>query len=299
VPTSVPIMTARALALAVAHSVVAVSARGDKETRRGSGVCVRRSGEILTSDRLVGSATTIDVTTAAGVTRAARVVGRDTTTDLVLLDLTSDTSGETETLGVPAAFATDQPRAGDTVWVVGAPAPGDASPWMSTGLLASIDSKVAMSDGPTTSGLLETAAASGLAASGGALVDRTGDVTGIVLAPIGENRVTYAVPISTALAIASDLRKQGYTAHGALGINGVSRPAGAVVTEVVAGGPAQEAGVHVNDVIESVAEHEVDTMNDLMALVRHYQPGQSVALELRRGGRMLQVKAKLGSLVTK
>jgi S1-C subfamily serine protease len=299
VPTSVPIMTARALALAVAHSVVAVSARGDDGTRRGSGVCVRRSGEILTSDRLVGTATAINVTTADGVVHTAHVVGRDTTTDLVLLSLTSDTSGDTDRLGVPAPFATEQPRAGDTMWVVGAPAPGDSSPWMSSGLLASIDSKVAIPDGPTTSGLLETAAASGLASSGGALVDRTGDVTGIVLSPVGENRVTYAVPISTALDVASDLRKQGYTAHGALGINGVSRPSGAVVTDVVAGGPAQEAGVQVNDVIESVADHEVDTMNDLMALVRHYQPGQSVDLELKRGREILHVHATLGSLVTK
>src|SRR3954451_19192525 len=64
VPTSVPIVTAQALAIAVAHSVVAVSARGDEGIRRGTGVCVHRSGEILTSDRLVGNATTVHVTTA-------------------------------------------------------------------------------------------------------------------------------------------------------------------------------------------------------------------------------------------
>jgi putative serine protease PepD len=303
VPTSVPIVTAQALAIAVAHSVVAVTSHGDDGTRRGSGVCVHRSGEILTSDRLVGSGTSVQVTTADGVVHAARVVGRDTTTDLVLLTLTSDAAGATTPasakLGVPAPSAAQSPRAGDTMWVVGAPSPGDSSLWMSSGVLASNDSKVAIPDGPTTSGLLETAAASGLGASGGALVDRTGDVTGIVLSPIGEDRVTYAVPISTALAVAADLREQGYTTHGALGINGVSAPSGATVTEVVTGGPAQQAGVQVNDVIEAVGKHEIDTMNDLMALVRHYEPGRTVTLDLKRGDRTLHVTATLGTLVTK
>lgn len=303
VPTSVPIVTAQALAIAVAHSVVAVSARGANGIRRGSGVCVRRSGEILTSNRLVGNATTVQVTTADGVVHQAQVAGRDTTTDLVLLTVAADASvlstATSDKLGVPAQSAPDSPRAGDTVWVVGAPSPGDSSLWMSSGLVASIDSRVAVSNGPTTSGLLETAAASGAASSGGALVDRAGDVTGIVLSPIGNDRVTYAVPISTALSVADDLRAQGFTTHGALGINGVNSPSGPTVKELEAGGPADHAGVHVNDVVESVGKHEIDSMNDLMALVRHYRPGQSVALELQRGAKTVRVSVKLGSMVTK
>jgi putative serine protease PepD len=301
VPTSVPIVTAQALAIAVAHSVVAVSARGDDGTRRGSGLCVRRSGEILTSDRLVGNATTVQVTTADGVIHDARIVGRDSTTDLVLLALASDSAAQASSppkLGVPVQSASKSPRAGDTAWVVGAPSPGDTSLWMSSGLVASIDSRVAVSNGPTTSGLLETAAASGTASSGGALVDRSGAVTGIVLWPIGDDRITYAVPISTALAVADDLRAQGFTTHGALGINGVNGKDGPTVTDVAAGGAAQHAGVHVDDVIESVGNHEVDSMNDLMALVRHYRPGQSVILELQRGTKTFRVSAKLGSMVT-
>ena len=264
---------------------------------------MERSGDILTSDRLVGNATTVHVTTADGTVHTARVVGRDTTTDLVLLALTADTSGQTNPastkLGVPVQAATHTPRVGDTTWVVGAPSPGDTSLWMSSGLVASIDSKVAIEDGPTTSGLLETAAASGAATSGGALVDRTGDVTGIILSPVHDARVTYAVPIATALAVADDLRQHGYTTHGALGVNGVNSPAGPRVTKVIAGGAAQAAGVRVNDVIESVGNHEIDTTNDLMALVRHYRPGQSVVLGLRRGAKSIRVTATLGSMVTR
>jgi putative serine protease PepD len=301
VPTSVPIMTTQALAVAVAHSVVAVSALDEDGTkRRGSGVCIRQSGEILTSDRLIGAADQVTVTTADGTVHKARVVGRDATTDLVLLSLTS-ADGSTpvaNSLGVPAPAASRGPKAGDTAWVVGAPPPGDAAPWVSSGLVASTDSLVAVADGPITSGLLETAAASSRASSGGALVDRSGDVTGIILAPVGDNRMTYAVPIATALSVANDFRTRGFTTHGALGVNGINGHDGPTITAVVAGGPAARAGVHAGDVVESIGKHEVDSMSDIVALVRHYRPGAVVKVEIQRGKQLLQLSARLASMTS-
>jgi putative serine protease PepD len=300
VPTSVPIMTAQALAVAVAHSVVAVSALdGNGTKRRGSGVCVRQSGEILTSDRLIGAADQVTVTTADGTEHRARVVGRDATTDLVLLSLTANGSTTVaNSLGVPAPAASRGPKAGDTAWVVGAPTPGDTSPWVSSGLVASTDSLVAVTDGPITSGLLETAAASSRATSGGALVDRSGDVTGIILAPVGDNRMTYAVPIATALSVANDFRTRGFTTHGALGVNGINGHGGPTVTAVIAGGPAARAGIRAGDVVEAVGKHEVDSMSDLVALVRHYNPGAVVSVEIQRGKQLLQLSARLASMTS-
>ena len=290
VPTSAPITTTQAVAIAVGHSVVAVSVRDKSGTRRGSGVCVRRSNEIITSYRLVGSSAKVSVTTSDGVVHPARILGRDPTTDLVLLGL--DT-------GVPAArSASHSPNAGDVVWVVGAPSPGATSPWMSTGIVASTDSLVALGTGPTTSGLLETGAASGVSSSGGALVNSSGAVTGIVLSPVGNSRMTYAVPIATALSIVDDLRSNGHATHGALGISGVDAPAGPTVTGMVANGPAARAGVHVGDIVESVDKHEVDSMEDVMALVRHDSPGQPIVVELKRGTRTIALSAKLTALVS-
>ncbi len=308
VPTSTPIAAAQAVAVAVGDSVVAVSARDRSGTRRGSGVCIRQSGEILTSDRLIGDADKIDVTTADGVVHPARVRGRDATTDLVLLDIEAGTPttpagspsalADAKALGEPAQFAAHASRTGDTVWVVGAPSPGDSAPWMSSGLVASTDTLVAMSSGPTTSGLLETAAASSSAATGGALVDHSGDVTGIVLSPVGDDRMTFAVPIATALSIANDLRMYGYAPHGALGINGVDGSAGPTVSAVTVGGPAARAGVRVGDVIDSVDGHEVYSMDDVMAVVRHDRPGQPVDVVLERGMTTLQLRVTLTSMVT-
>ena len=299
VPTSAPIVTpimsAAAVAGGVGRSVVTVSVHDESGTRRGSGVCVRRTRgittsakEILTSNRLVGTSEHIKVTTSDGVVHTAKIVGRDAISDLVLLRLDS---------GIPAAASAPRsPRTGDTVWVVSAARAGGASPWMTKGDVASTDSLVSVGSGPTTSGLLETDAASGPASSGGALVDADGNVTGIVLSPVADSRMTYAVPIGTALAIAADLRQLGYARHGALGINGMDAPAGPTVTALVEGGPAQLAGVRVGDVFESIDNHEVDSIEDVMAVVRHDLPGQPVVIELLRGTRRVSVQATLVSM---
>jgi putative serine protease PepD len=292
---STPIVKAAAVAMGVGPSVVAVSVRDKSGMRRGSGVCVARShgvvtttNEVITSYRLVGSSANVSVTTSNGVVHLARVIGRDATSDLVLLRLDSGIRA--------AASAPREPESGDTVWVVGAPRPGGKSPWMSTGVLASTDSFVAIGTGPTTSGLLETGAVSSSSSAGGALVDTAGDVTGIVLSPIGDGRMTYAVPIETALSIADDLRSHGYASHGALGINGIDAAAGPTVTAVVAGGPAQRAGVLVGDVVESVDEHAVDSIEEVMAVVRHDAPGQPIVVKLRRGSRHITMNATLATM---
>ena len=161
VPTSAPIVSASimsraAVAIGVGRSVVTVSVHDESGTRRGSGVCVRRTRgvttsakEILTSNRLIGTSEHIKVTTSDGVVHTAKIVGRDAISDLVLLRLDS---------GIPAAASAPRsPRTGDTVWVVGAASSaGGASPWMSKGDVASTDSLISLESGPTTSGLLET-----------------------------------------------------------------------------------------------------------------------------------------------
>ena len=101
VPTSAPIASAQAVAIAVGRSVVASASRQSRDWRGSGGVRSSSSNEILTSDRLVGSSSKINVTTSDGVVHPARVLGRDATTDLVLLGL--DTGVPTLARGAPAA----------------------------------------------------------------------------------------------------------------------------------------------------------------------------------------------------
>ena len=74
---------------------------------------------------------------------------------------------------------------------------------------------------------------------------------------------------------------------------------GPTVTKVVVGGPAERAGVRAGDIIEAVDGHEVYSMDDVMALVRHERPGEPLELEVLRGSTKIRLKAILSGVVIK
>jgi putative serine protease PepD len=274
-------------AVALGFSMVAVSARDDSGTRRGTGVCVRHGSEVLTSAALVGNASRVTIVTSDGHRHSARVVGRDRTTDLVLLGINATLQA--------AQLADHSPAPGSPVWIVGAPSAGSTAPWMSTGVLSSADAVVTASSGPWTGGLLETDAASGSQASGAALVDASGMVTGIVLGRVSSGDTTYAVPIGEATRVSEELHDDGVAQHGTLGFEGINADSGPMVTKVTPGGPADGAGVHTGDIVESVDDHPVEFFTDVMALIRGNAPGTKVQLELRRGSNAFRLQIVLGA----
>lgn len=286
---SARVLTAADTLTKLAPSVVAVLASDAQGSRRGSGVCVRHGAQVLTSTRVVGTATAVQVVTADGHRHNARVAGRDRVTDLVLLDLEDESN-------VPAAeLADDAPLTGEPVWLVGAPTPGAKSPWMSSGMTSSNDAMVVNDLGPTTSGLLETDAASNPAVVGGALVDHGGSVAGIVLGHVNGSPTTYAVSIAVAVGIARQLDANGVARHGTLGFRGVDTPLGPKITSMPGTSPAARAGAHVSDLVESINGRAVDKISDVTALVRSIDPGNSIIMELRRGGAALTVRVQLGA----
>ena len=286
---SARVPTAAVTLAKLAPSVVAVQARDAQGTRRGSGVCVRHGSQVLTSTRVVGSASTVQVVTADGQPHTARVAGRDRVTDLVLLVLPDDVT-------MPAAdLADDTPSTGAPIWLVGAPPAGAKSPWMSGGMTSSNDAMVVSDLGPTASGLLETDAASNAAVIGGALVDRSGSVAGIVLGHVNGSATTYAVSIAVAVTIAHQLDANGVARHGTLGVRGVDTPLGPMITGMNAGAPAARAGAHVSDLVESINGRAVESIADVTALVRSIDPGMSVIMQLRRGKEALAVRVQLGA----
>jgi S1-C subfamily serine protease len=282
--------TAPSGALTTGLSIVAVVVHDNRETRRGSGVCVRHAGGVLTSARLVGDAKTVDVLTSDGETHPAIVRGRDHTTDLVLLAVDGAAT-------VPAArLADDTPAAGSPVWVLGARPPGSTEPWQSNGLLSSNNAILSVAGGPTMSGLLETDASAGNAAAGGALIDQDGAVAGIVLSRVGTSGTTFAMPIARAVAIAEQLDERGHATHGSAGVELTDKMSGPTITKMLADSPAARAGAKVGDVVMSIDGRPVETINDVAALVRAGEPGRTVTFELRRGKVELKVPVQLAAM---
>jgi len=270
-------------------SVVAVFARDAHGSRRGSGVCIRHDSQLLTSARVVGDATSVRVVTADGRNHTATVVGRDRVTDLVLLDLQDDAN-------LPAAqLADNPPSTGAPVWLLGAASPGTKSPWMSSGMTSSNDALVASNAGPTTSGLIETDAPSNTAVVGGGLVNASGSVAGIVLGHVNDSATTYAVPIGVAVDIAHQLDASGVAQHGWLGIGGIDTVYGPMIANMKTHAPAADAGMRVNDLLQSVDGHAVESIGDVTALVQGLEPGHTVAIGVRRGDDVMEMRVKLGA----
>jgi len=270
-------------------SVVAISVHDASGVRRGSGVCIRHGGGVLTTIDVVGTATTVDVETSDGSRHAARVVGRDRVTDLALLALS-------DTQSLPAVQMADTaPAIGARVWIVAAPADGASSPWVGDGMVSANDAVVTSDTGPIAGGLLETDANAGHAAAGGALVDGSGRVAGIVLGRVDDGTTTYAVPIKLAGDVAQQLRANGWVAHGSLGLDGVDAAAGPTVVKITANGPAAHAGMRRRDVVESVNGHSVDSIDAVTALVRSAAPGAGIDLGVRRGNAEIKIHVVLGS----
>jgi S1-C subfamily serine protease len=248
---------------------------------------VRHGGQLLTSARLLGGATTAMVQTTSGQRFEARVLARDKTTDLALLSVESG-------YDLPAAdLASRAALSGSQVWIVGAPTPGTTALWMSGGMLSSTSSIAWTRTGPDTGGLLETDAIANDAARGGALIDRSGSVVGIVLGRVGTSRTTYAVPIGTAVVVAEQLRTNGKAAHGSAGLVGTDSDFGPMVAKVDAGGPAARAGIRQGDVVLSVDGLAVESMSDLLAIVRSHQPGDKLRVGVERKQRDLEVRLVL------
>lgn len=288
--TAAPTMTVASAADATARlgaSLVAVLARDERGARRGSGICIRHGGQILTTGAVVGTATKVDVTTADGETYTAHVVGRDDLSGIAVL--------RADDGSLPAAdLATVDAPGGTRVWLVGAGTPGSTSWWTSDGIVASTDAIVSGWSGMSMAGLIETDAAAADGARGGALLDDSGAVTGLVLGATGGN-MTYAVPIATAVAVAQQIESDGAARHGALGVTAADTVAGPTVDRVDAGSPAANAGIRTGDVIERVGDNLAVHASDVAALVHALHPGTTVTLTVSRGGTNRMLNVTVGS----
>jgi S1-C subfamily serine protease len=188
---------------AVAGSVVLIQARtgptgsgGDADGRLGSGVLVSAQGDILTSLHVVEGATAIQLTFADGSKVAARIVSEQPEHDIAVLRVASLPAGV-----VPAVLGNpNRVRVGDEAFVVGSPFGLSSS--LSAGVISALDRDFNVPDSERTlTGLIQIDAAVNPGNSGGPLVNRNGQVIGIVAALINPTRQDVFVGIGLAVPI--------------------------------------------------------------------------------------------------
>ena len=306
------------VAAAVSPSVVQVNVEVSQQTPLGtqrgeglgSGVIYREDGHVITNAHVVKGASDVEVAFADGSTEPAEVVGADPNSEIAVLKVDRD--------GLPAAtFKTDEPPiVGQLAVAIGSPAGFEAT--VTSGVVSAVgrefppeltrgddQSAAALSD------LIQTDAAISPGNSGGALVDRDGNIVGINVAYLppaetGAVNLGFAIPSDTAVSVADQLIETGEVTSPYLGVGTVPLPpevaerfdlpvdSGALVQTVEPGSGADEAGVRVNDVITALEDAEVASYGDLFGALRDYQPGDTVVLTVVRGGEERTLDVTLG-----
>jgi serine protease Do len=272
--------------------------RGEMRRSLGSGVVIDPSGYVLTNDHVIGEAVEIRVTLADEREFSARVVGRDSRTDVALLKIDS--------VNLPTAQLgdSDAVRVGDPVVAVGNPF--GLSQTVTAGIVSAKGRVIGA--GPYDD-FIQTDASINPGNSGGPLFDLRGRVVGINTAIVESARgIGFAIPANLIRAMLPSLRERGRVVRGFLGVSvqhvspllarafSLPRTAGAIVTTVDGGGAAARSGVRTGDVIMSVDAHAVPSSDRLAEMIASHAPGSHVALGVVRGGRFLEIGAVIDAL---
>jgi putative serine protease PepD len=315
-----------ATAAVVSPSVVAITVTSGQSGDQGSGVIFDTQGHILTNNHVVagaGAGSQITVTLADKRTYDATVVGTDPSTDLAVIKLTNGPSDlKPITLGDANTV-----KVGDQVMAVGNPL--GLAGTVTTGIVSALNRPVTTSDqqqqpaDPTqqqqstadtvVTNAIQTSAAINPGNSGGALVNAGGQLIGInsAIASLGSSSgsstqagsigIGFAIPVNEARSIAEQLITTGVATHPYLGVaskdglvaDGAAKRAAAVLTNVVAGTPADKAGLQAGDAIIGVDGNSIDGSLSLVAQVRERNVGDKVTLTVLRAGQTRSVTSTL------
>jgi S1-C subfamily serine protease len=297
----------------------------------GSGFIWDTNGDIVTNDHVVSGATSIDVTFSNGMTVPATVVGEDPYSDLAVIKVT----------GVPASLLKPVTMSNSASVQVGELAIAIGNPYgllesMTVGIVSGVGRDIPNSNLSTSSSgasysipdVIQTDAAINPGNSGGVLVNDQGEVIGVTYslesASGSSSGIGFAIPSEIVTRVVPSLISSGSYAHPYLGISGTdmtpdiakamnlpSDTRGALVEQVVTGGPAAKAGLQASttvvtingvqgtvggDVITAINGNAITSMSSLITYLElNTQAGQSVSLTIIRNGQTQNVQLTLGT----
>jgi serine protease Do len=264
----------------------------------GSGVLISPDGEILTNYHVIeglrGGESSIEVKISSGRTFKAKVLGRDKELDIALIKI------EARHLPFAKLGNSDALRVGEWVVAIGNPLGLDHT--VTQGI---ISAKGRQLSGPGLESFLQTDAAINRGNSGGPLLNLKGEIIGIntAIRPDGQN-IGFAVPVDKINLVLKDLRSGKPVSRGYLGVatkdldnefqDSLGVQEGAVVSDVVRGGPGEKAGIKRLDVITGVDGARIANGEDLVGAISSHRAGDTVKVTVFREGKSRDLKAVLG-----
>jgi S1-C subfamily serine protease len=251
---------------------------------------------VLTADHVLEREEDITIVTADKRTLPAQFVGRDLSSDLAVLRV-ADLNGE-------AATASAQPaRVGQFVLTVGRPS--EEGPMASVGIVSAVGGPLNLGRGLTLEKYIRTDAIPYPGFSGGALIDASGAVLGVLTTGL-VGGLALIVPTEVAWRIGDTLAKHGYIKRGYLGISsqpvaipegqraGQDQTDGLLIVRVEDKSPAQQAGLLVGDILLTFNGKVVNDAETLQAALSGDLVGQAAPAQIIRGGNVQTVQLTVG-----
>lgn len=260
----------------------------------GSGVIVSDSGYILTNNHVVEGAEQIEVILSDQRRARAKIIGTDPDSDLAVLKITLDK------LPVMVLGDSDKAQVGDQVLAIGNPF--GVGQTVTSGIVSALGRNQRIN---TFENFIQTDAAINPGNSGGALVDSQGHLLGINTAIYsrsgGNLGIGFAIPVSTAKQVLEGIVRDGQVTRGWIGVEpndlspeiaeafGIAADRGVVISGVMQGGPAAQAGIVPGDVVLSIGGTPVDDVAHLLSTVAALKPGTPAKVSVQRKKTVLQL----------
>jgi S1-C subfamily serine protease len=279
----------------------------------GSGIIYDNQGHILTNDHVIEGAQKLLVSLPDGRSFQAKLIGADPMTDLAVLQISGSN------LPVAAIGDSSQLQVGDWVVAIGNALALPGGPTVSAGVVSALGRTVqepgssSTSSGPFLFDVIQTDAPINPGNSGGPLVNLAGQVVGINTLVAGQAEpgvqaqgIGFAISMAAAKPVADQLVATGKVIHPSLGIQyvplnpaiafqlGIQQTEGIVVANVVAGSPADSAGLRTKDVITAVDNIQLKSDSTLAQIISTHKPGDVVTLTVLRGNQQMTIKVTLG-----
>ncbi|MBT0665222.1 DegQ family serine endoprotease [Geobacter pelophilus] len=270
-----------------------------KESSLGSGFIINKEGYIITNDHVVKNADTIQVKLSNDKVYSAKIVGEDPKTDIAVIKLIGASDLPVSVLG-----DSDKLQVGQWAIAIGNP----------FGLDRTVTVGVISATGRSNMGIetyedfIQTDASINPGNSGGPLLNVYGEVVGINTAIVAAGQgIGFAIPINMAKNVVNHLIKKGSVPRGWLGVSiqpvsddiarsfGLNKTTGALVAEVMSGGPAEKAGIRQGDIITKVAGKEIKNPKQLQLAVAEIPIGQKTEIEVYREGKSLKITLTVAS----
>ena len=267
----------------------------------GSGVIIRPDGYIVTNNHVVAGAYKVEVTLNNNKTYEATVVGTDSVTDVALLKI------EAEGLPTVEFGDSDKLRLGEWVLAIGSPLGEQLRGTITAGIVSAKGRSMQQSrDEFKIESFIQTDAAVNPGNSGGALVNKAGELVGINTAIVSQTGAysgySFAVPSNMVRKIVSDLIDFGDVRRVMLGVTmqaiddeiakdlKLSSMNGVYIKEVVKGSAADKGGIKEGDVLVAIGGTPLRSMTEVQAKVNAYRPGDKATVSVVRDGESLDLE---------